>query len=323
MEYAKLGRTGLKVSRLCLGTMNFGPLTGEADSFAIMDTALELGINFFDTANVYGGKSGEGITEQIVGRWFGQGGRRREQVVLATKVFGRMGGGPNDRGLSAFHITRACEDSLRRLQTDHIDLFQMHHIDRDTSWEETWQAMEQLVHQGKVLYIGSSNFAAWHIAQANAVATQRHFLGLVSEQSLYNLRMRAIELEVIPACTALGVALIPWSPLDRGLLGGILGTVATGRRAAPNVQQAVEKHRPQLEAYEELCRQLGVRPADIAIAWLLHNPAVTSPIIGPRTMDQLTGSLGALALKLAPETLAKLDAIWPSPGGQAPEAYAW
>jgi aryl-alcohol dehydrogenase-like predicted oxidoreductase len=323
MDYVKLGRSGLKVSRLCLGTMNFGPLTGEADSFAIMDKALELGINFYDTANVYGAKTGEGITEQIVGRWLGQGGRRREHIVLATKVFGRMGAGPNDRGLSAYHIKRACDESLRRLQTDHIDLFQMHHIDRDTPWEEIWQALEELVRQGKVLYVGSSNFAAWNIAQANGLAAQRHLMGLVSEQSIYNLNVRTIELEVVPVCAALGVALIPWSPLDRGLLGGILGKAAEGRRAAPNVQKAVEKHRPQLEAYEHFCRQLGEEPADVAVAWLLHNPVVTSPIIGPRTMDQLTGSLRALAVKLTPEALATLNEIWPGPGGQAPEAYAW
>lgn len=323
MEYTKLGRTGLKVSRICLGTMNFGPQIGEAGSVAIMDKALEVGINFFDSANAYGGNPGEGITEQIVGRWLGQGGHRREQIILATKVFGRVGDGPNDRGLSAYHIKRACEESLRRLQTDHIDLYQMHHVDRDTPWEETWQAMEQLVREGKVLYIGSSNFAAWNIAQANALAAQRHFMGLVSEQSIYNLRVRMIELEVIPACRALGIALLPWSPLDRGLLGGVLGTPATGRRAAINVRKTVEHRRPQIEAYEALCRQLGTEPADVAVAWLLHNPVVTSPIIGPRTLDQLTGSVRALDVKLTAETLARLDTIWPGPGGQAPEAYAW
>lgn len=323
MDYVKLGRSGLKVSRLCLGTMNFGPLTNETDSFAIMDKALELGLNFFDTANVYGGRTGEGITEQIVGRWLGQGSRRRERIVLATKVFGRMGDGPNDRGLSAYNIKRACEQSLRRLQTDHIDLFQMHHIDRDTPWDEVWQAMEQLVREGKILYVGSSNFAAWNIAHANGLATQRHFMGLVSEQSIYNLRVRTVEIEVLPVCAALGLAVIPWSPLDRGLLGGILQKISEGRRAAEHVQKAVAQHRSQLEAYEHLCRQMGEQPADVALAWLLHNPVVTAPIIGPRTMAQFTGSLRALAITLPPEVVAKLDAIWPGPGGQAPEAYAW
>ncbi len=323
MNYVKLGRTGLKVSPLCLGTMNFGPLTREPDSFAIMDKALELGINFFDTANVYGWKTGEGVTEQIVGRWLAQGSGRRERVVLATKVFGRMGDGPNDRGLSAYHIKRACEDSLRRLQTDRIDLYQMHHVERDTSWDEIWQAMEQLVREGKILYVGSSNFAAWHIAQAHCLAAQRRFLGLVSEQSLYNLSARTIELEVIPACHALGLALIPWSPLAGGLLAGTSGKASDGRRASERIQKRLTEQREQVEEYERFCQRLEERPADVALAWLLHNPAVTSPIIGPRTMEQLTGSLRALEIRLKKEDLARLDAIWPGPGGQAPEAYAW
>ncbi|HVO24013.1 MAG TPA: aldo/keto reductase [Candidatus Margulisiibacteriota bacterium] len=323
MNYVRLGRTALRVSRLCLGTMNFGPLTSEADSHAIMDKALDLGINFFDTANVYGWKTGEGVTEQIVGRWLAGAGGRRQRIVLATKVFGRMGDGPNERGLSTYHIKRACEDSLRRLQTDHIDLYQMHHIDRDAPWDELWQAMEQLVREGKILYVGSSNFAAWNIAQANCLAAQRHFLGLVSEQSLYNLNARTIELEVIPACQAFGLGLIPWSPLGGGLLGGILRKIAEGRRASERIQKALEKQRPKLESYEALCRELGEQPADVAVAWLLHNPAVTAPIIGPRTMAQFTGSLRALELKLSADALAKLDKIFPGPGGQAPEAYAW
>ena len=323
MQYTRLGRTGLKVSRLCLGTMNFGPLTSEADSFAIMDRALELGINFFDTANVYGWRKGEGVTEQIIGRWLAQGGGRREQIVLATKVYGQMGDGPNDRGLSAYHIRRACEDSLRRLQTDHIDLYQMHHIDRETPWEEIWQAMEQLVREGKVLYVGSSNFAGWHIAQAQCAAAARNFMGLVSEQSLYNLSARMIELEVIPACRAYGLGLIPWSPLGGGLLAGALQKATEGRRAEEGMRKAVEKHRSQLEAYEALCRELGEKPADVALAWLLHNPAVTAPIIGPRTLEQLEGSMRALEIELSDEVLARLDEIWPGPGGEAPEAYAW
>jgi len=323
MEYIRLGRTGLKVSRLCLGTMNFGPETSEKDSYAIMDKALDVGINFFDTANVYGWKIGEGITEQIIGRWLSQGNGRRERIVLATKVYGKMGEGPNDQRLSAYHIKRACEESLRRLKTDHIDLYQMHHIDRQTPWEEIWQAMEQLVQEGKIIYVGSSNFAAWHIVQANYAAAQRNFLGLVSEQSLYNLKSRMIELEVIPACQALGVAILPWSPLAGGLLGGVLEKKNQGRRAGKFVQSSLEKYRPQVEAYENFCRELGEAPADVALAWLLHQPAVTAPIIGPRTMDQLTGSLRALELRLNEHQLKRLDEIWPGPGGAAPEAYAW
>ena len=323
MQYRYLGRTGLKVSPLCLGTMNFGPHTTEPDSFAIMDQALELGINFFDTANVYGWKKGEGVTEKIIGRWFAQGGERREKVVLATKVYGNMGDWPNQSGLSALHIKRACEDSLRRLKTDYIDLYQMHHIQRDTPWEEIWQAMEQLVHEGKVLYVGSSNFAGWHIAQANEIARARHFMGLVSEQSLYNLNARMIELDVIPACEEYGLGLIPWSPLASGLLAGVLQKIAEGRRAGERVQEAVEKHRAQLEAWEAFCGDMDEHPADVALAWLLAQPAVTAPIIGPRTMEQLNGSLRALEIDLDEETLARLDEIWPGPGGRAPEAYAW
>jgi aryl-alcohol dehydrogenase-like predicted oxidoreductase len=323
MEYTNLGRTGLKVSRLCLGTMNFGPYTSEEDSFAIMDKALELGINFFDTANVYGWKRGKGVTERIVGRWFAQGGGRRDQVVIATKVYGEMGDGPNDRRLSAYHIRRACEDSLRRLQTDHIDLYQMHHIDRETPWEEIWQAMEQLVREGKVIYVGSSNFAGWNIAQANEIAKQRNFMGLVSEQSLYNLSERTVELEVLPVCQAYGLGVIPWSPLAGGMLGGALAKAAAGRRTQEEVQKAIEKHRAQLERYESFCRKLDEQPAIVALAWLLHQKAVTAPIIGPRTMEHLTSGLRALELELDDEALAKLDEIWPGPGGAAPEAYAW
>lgn len=322
MQYTSLGRTGLKVSRLCLGTMNFGPQTSETDSFKIMDRALELEFNFFDTANVYGWKIGEGITEKIVGKWLAQGGRR-DQIVLATKVFGKIGEGVNDKGLSAYHIRKACEDSLTRLRTDHIDLYQMHHVDRSTPWEEIWQAMEQLVREGKIIYAGSSNFAAIHIVQAQYEAKMRHFMGLVSEQSLYHLGARMIELELIPACEEFGLGLLPWSPLAGGLLGGILEKTEKGRRNSDFVRQALKKHRKQVEAYEALCKNLGEKPADIALAWLLNNPAVTSPIIGPRTLDQLDGSMRSLELTLDEETLEQLDGIWPGPGGYAPEAYAW
>ncbi|GAP06674.1 predicted oxidoreductase related to aryl-alcohol dehydrogenases [Anaerolinea thermolimosa] len=323
MEYTHLGRTGLLVSRLCLGTMNFGPLTSEADSFAIMDRALELGINFFDTANVYGWKLGEGVTEQIIGKWFAQGGGRREKTVIATKVFGRMGEWPNQQKLSALHIRQACEDSLRRLKTDHIDLYQMHHVDPETPWDEIWQAMEVLVQQGKVIYVGSSNFGGWHITAAMETARSRNFLGLVSEQSLYNLTARTIELEVIPACRHYGVGIIPWSPLAGGLLGGVLEKAREGRRASENIEKRVNELRPQLEAYENLCKEMGEKPADVALAWLLKNPAVTAPIIGPRTLEQLNGSLRALEIKLDDEVMKKLDQLFPGPGGEAPWAYAW
>ncbi len=323
MQYVHLGRSGLHVSRLCLGTMNFGPQTSETDSVHIMDRALDLGINFFDSANVYGWKVGEGVTEQIVGRWLAQGEGRREKVVLATKVYGRMGDWPNESRLSARHIKQACEGSLRRLQTDHIDLYQMHHIDRDCPWEEVWQAMEQLCREGKVLYIGSSNFAGWHIAQAQELAKSRHFLGLISEQSLYNLLERTVEIEVIPACQAYGIGIIPWSPLARGLLGGALSPSTSGRRAEEDVRKDIDRHRQTLDAYEQFCRTLTAAPATVALAWLLHQPAVTAPIIGPRTMEQLTAAIHSLELTLTPEHLKTLDKMFPGPGGAAPEAYAW
>jgi aryl-alcohol dehydrogenase-like predicted oxidoreductase len=323
METTKLGRTGLNVSRLCLGTMNFGPQTTEEDSYAIMDRALEVGINFFDTANVYGHKLGEGITEQIIGRWLAQGGGRRDQIVLATKVYNRMGEGPNEHGLSAYHIRKACEESLRRLQTDHIDLYQMHHIERSSPWEEIWQAMEQLVREGKVIYVGSSNFAGWHIAKAQGAAKERNFMGLVAEQSLYNLTARTVELEVLPAAMDYGLGIIPWSPLAGGLLAGAVAGAKEGRRASDHMRERLEKNREQFEGYEALCGELGEEPANVAVAWLLHNPAVTAPIIGPRTLEQLNGATRAAEIRLSDDVLSRLDELFPGPGGPAPEAYAW
>src|SRR3954451_24701537 len=314
-----LGRTGLRVNPLCLGTMNFGPRTSEADSFSIMGRALDAGINFFDTANRYGKTE----TESIIGRWFAQGGKRREKVILATKVYGAMSEWPNMSKLSARHIRDACDASLKRLQTDHIDLYQMHHVDRDTPWDEIWQAMELLVAQGKVLYVGSSNFAGWHIARANEIAARRNFLGLVSEQSVYNLNARMVELEVLPACESYGLAMIPYSPLGGGMLGGVLQEASGGRRGSERMRDAVERQRDKLEAWEKLCSELGERPADVAIAWLLANPVVTAPIIGPRTLEQLEGSLRSVDIRLDGEVLARLDKIFPGPGGTAPEAYAW
>lgn len=326
MEYTFLGRTGLKVSRLFLGTMNFGPYTTEPDSFSIMNKALELGINFFDTANVYGAMwdpNGVGNTEKIIGRWLAENKSRRNKIVLATKVYGNMGKAPNESKLSAYHIRKACEDSLKRLQTDHIDLYQMHHIDRDTPWAEIYQAMEQLVREGKITYVGSSNFAAWNIAEARMIADQKNFLGIVSEQSIYSLRNRHIELEVIPACKHFGIGLIPWSPMGGGILCGVLEKAKEGRRTGEPLQKSAEKLRPQIQAYENLCKEIGQKPADVALAWVLNNPVVTSPIVGPRTIQQLEENVKVLELKLTEETLKKLDEIWPGPGNQAPEAYAW
>ncbi len=326
MTYAHLGRSGLLVSRVGLGTMRFGYTADEAASASIMDAAVEAGINFFDTADVYGGpqtpdmEKGFGISEEIIGRWLKRTGRR-DEIVLASKVYQPMGLGPNDRRLSAFHIRRACEASLRRLQTDHIDLYQMHHVDRETPWEETWQAMEQLVREGKISYVGSSNFAAWDIALAQSAATARHFFGLVSEQSHYNLATRTVELELIPALRALGIGLIPYSPLAAGLLAGALEAEHAGHPARA-LQPPVEQHRDRLGAYEALCRELGVTPAHVALAWLLSNPVVSTAIVGPETDDELRMSLGALSVRLDTAVIDRLDEIWPGPG-EAPQAYAW
>jgi aryl-alcohol dehydrogenase-like predicted oxidoreductase len=335
MEYIHLGRSGLSVSRLCLGTMNFGPLTSAGESEAIMDHAHEIGINFFDTANRYGGgqtppgqvgghdEAHSGWTEEIIGDWFSSGGGRRERTVLATKLYGAMGDWPNDGKLSALNIRRACDASLRRLRTDYIDLYQMHHVDRDTPWDEIWQAMEVLVTQGKILYVGSSNFAGWHIAQANDTAAARGFFGLVSEQSIYNLLTREIELEVLPAAIEYGVGVIPWSPLEGGLLGGVLKKEREGRRRqAGRAADTLQRHREQIASYEALCDELGEQPAHVALAWLLHQEGVTGPIIGPRTEDQLDDAQHAITVHLGEDVLKRLDDIFP--GYQpAPEHYAW
>ena len=335
MEYTHLGRSGLAVSRLCLGTMNFGSLTPPADAHVIMDRAHELGINFLDTANSYGRRtsppglvanndqSHAGWTEEVLGDWFALGGGRREKTVLATKLYNDMGSWPNEGKLSALNIRRACDASLRRLRTDYIDVYQMHHVDRDTPWDEIWQAMEVLVAQGKILYTGSSNFAGWHIARASESARARGFLGLVSEQSLYNLAARWIELEVLPAARAYGVGVIPWSPLEGGLLGGVLTAEREGRRRlAGRAKELVEVNRQRIEDWEELCGKLGEAPAHVALAWLLHQDGVTAPIIGPRTREQLDSAQRALEIRLDAGTLARLDEIFPG-YKTAPEHYAW
>jgi aryl-alcohol dehydrogenase-like predicted oxidoreductase len=335
VEYTHLGRSGLSVSRLCLGTMNFGSLTPPDEAHTIMDHAHELGINFFDTANTYGRgmsppgqvannpQAHAGWTEEILGEWFSGGGGRRERTVLATKLYGKTGEWPNEGKLSALNIRRACDASLRRLRTDYIDLYQMHHIDRDTPWDEIWQAIEVLVAQGKILYVGSSNFAGWNIAQANETAAARRFLGLVSEQSLYNLITREIELEVLPACVAYGVGVIPWSPLESGLLGGVLRKEREGRRRlAGRAKDRAGKQREQIEAYEDFCEKLGEEPANVALAWLLHQGGVTAPIIGPRTLSQLEDAQRAVTLPLDTDALNRLDDIFPG-YRPAPEHYAW
>ncbi len=323
MDYTQLGRTGLSVSRICRGTMNVGPETDQATSFAIMDSALAAGINFFDTANVYGRAVGRGATEEIVGRWFAQGGGRREKTVIATKLYGDMGEWPNEGRLSALNIRRACDASLRRLQTDYIDLYQMHHIDRRTGWDEIWEAMEVLRVQGKIIYVGSSNFAGWHIARAQEAASRHNVLGLVSEQSHYNLLTRQVELEVLPAAEAYGLGVIPWSPLASGLLGGIVRKERAGsRRYGEHLKATLERRRSQLEAYEDLAAELGEDPGTLGLAWVLTRPAVTAPIVGPRTPEHLTSALRAVEVDLDEKALARLDELFPG-HKSSPEDYAW
>jgi len=306
--------------------MNWPWLTTEPEAYEVMDKALDAGINFFDTTDVYGGKRGEGLTEQVIGRWFDKDGGRRQKVVLATKVYGNMGTTwPNEDKLSALNIRRSADASLRRLQTDYIDLYQMHHVDRDTPWEEIWEAMEVLRHQGKVLYFGSSNFAGWHIAKAQEAAARRGFMGLVSEQSLYNLFVREIEMDVLPAAIDYGVGVIAWSPLQGGLLGGVLSQPGgPGRRFEDNerAQETLRREHARVEAYEKLCRDLGHEPGVVALAWVLSRPGLTGPIIGPRTTEQLDSALRALDITLDEGTLADLDKIFP-PHKTSPEDYAW
>jgi aryl-alcohol dehydrogenase-like predicted oxidoreductase len=321
MEYTHLGRTGLQVSRLCLGTMNFGPQTPAADAHAIMDAAHDAGINFFDTANRYGTQPGE--TETILGDWFASGGGRRERTVLATKLYGEMDEWPNNAKLSALNIRRALDASLRRLQTDYIDLYQFHHIDRNTPWDEIWQAIEVAIQAGKILYAGSSNFAGWHIADAQAAAARRNLMGLVSEQSLYNLLVREIELEVAPAAEHYGLGIIPWSPLQGGLLGGVIKKTEAGvRRLTGRAAASLDAHRDAIEGYEKLAAEIDTEPATLGLGWLLTRPAVTAPIIGPRTREQLDGALPAVDLDLGEEQLQRLDELFPG-RKTAPEDYAW
>ncbi|WP_046774313.1 aldo/keto reductase [Streptomyces scabiei] len=330
MEYTQLGRTGLKVSRLVLGTMNFGPQTDEADSHAIMDAALDAGINFFDTANVYGWGENKGRTESIIGNWFAKGGDRRDKVVLATKVYGNMAASadswPNHDKLSALNIRRAVDASLKRLRTDHIDVYQFHHVDRATPFDEIWQAVDVLVQQGKILYAGSSNFPSYKIAQANETAARRGgTIGLVSEQCLYNLYERRAEMEVIPAAQEYGLGVIPWSPLHGGALGGVLKKmVEGGRRSEGRDAGAMSgpEVRAKIQAYEDLLDKHGLEPGEAALAWLLTRPGVTGPIVGPRTSEQLASAVRAVELELSEEVLDGLDEIFPGPG-PSPEAFAW
>lgn len=320
MKYDKLGRTGLKISKLCLGTMNFGWRMEEKEAFKLMDLALDAGINFFDCADVYG----NGYAEKVIGRWFAQGGGRREKTIITSKVFMDMDDpseGPNgSNGLSAYKIKRHIDGTLERLQTDRLDIYYMHHIDPNVTWDEVWGAFEDLVHQGKVTYIGSSNFGARHLCYAQAAAQNRHFLGLVGEQCQYNLLHRLPEIELIPTAKDLGIGILPWSPLAGGMLSG---NYIKGSRRGPVMRDA-ERPVPtaQLEKYEAMCAEIGESPADVAIAWLLQNPAVTSVVIGPSSVEQFEKTLHSIDIELHNDFIKQLDDIFPG-YEEAPQAYSW
>ena len=333
MKYTKLGKSNLTVSRVCIGTMHFGPRTTEKEAFRIMDKALDMGINFFDTANVYGGDD-KGRSETIIGNWFQQNPANRDRVVLATKVYGNMKDAsiPNEGpGISAYKVRKHVEASLQRLQTDHIDLYQVHHIDRRITPEEFWGTFDRLIADGKVLYMGSSNYPGWGLAKFQMQALQRGSMGFVSEQTMFSLLCRYPELEVLPAALDFGIGVIPYMPLAGGLLTGKIKAKAGSRTSDVEREYGITlgESNQQMAAFSALCQEIGEQEQVVAIAWTLSRPAVASPIVGIRTVEHLDGLDRAAELVLEPEVLAKLDDIFsPSKGrplrvGQGPEAYAW
>lgn len=320
MLYTSLGRSGAQVSRIALGTLSFGPLIDESGSRQILDAAVEMGITLIDTADVYGGPphgDHPGRSEEIVGGWIAERGVR-DDIVLATKGFGSMGPRPNDRGLSAIHLRHAVDASLRRLRTDRIDLYQLHHIDRTVPLDEVLDAVTALRAAGKILYVGSSNFAGWHLAHHQDTARASGRAGLVTEQSVYNLAQRTVEAELIPAAQHFGIGLLPYSPLARGQLGGILSKQEHRRSDLGSLGE----RRAQIERYERFAMDRGVHPAVLGVAWLLHQPVVTAPVVGPRRLEHLQSAVDALDIALGADDLAELDRIFPGPG-RAPESYAW
>ncbi len=294
MKYACMGRANVTVSRICLGTMHFAVHADKDEAFRIMDRALEMGINFFDTANVYGRAAGFGATETIIGEWLKQGGGRRDRIVLATKVYGSTGktAGPNEgAGISLYKVRKQVEDSLRRLATDRIDLYQVHHIDRRISGEEFWGTFEQLQRKGDVIYAGTSNFPGWGLAKYQMIAQQRGNLGIVSEQSMYNLLCRYPELEVIPAARDLGIGVLPYMPLAGGLLTGKSRSEQGSRTAEVEKEYGMPiGGNRQLEDFARICRELGEKEHIVAIAWVLANPGVYSTIVGIRSVQAPRGA---------------------------------
>ncbi|HEY9075308.1 MAG TPA: aldo/keto reductase [Anaerolineaceae bacterium] len=333
MEYNRLGRANVQVSKVCLGTMHFGNSTTEEEAFKIMDRALELGINFFDTANVYGGRGNHGKSEEIIGNWFTARGTR-DQVVLATKVYGNMVDAdiPNEKnGISAYKVRRHAADSLRRLKTDRIDLYQVHHIDRTISGEEFWGMFDRLIADGDVLYMGTSNFPGWGLAKFQMIAWQRGAVGLVSEQTMYNLLNRIPELEVCPAALEFGIGVLAYMPLAGGILTGKLKSIEGSRTSSVEREYGVRlgSENSQLAEFSQICREIGEKEHIVATAWTLANPAVASAIVGIRTLEQLDGIERAASLRFDPDVLQRLNTLFdynhgrPLRPGPAPEAYSW
>jgi aryl-alcohol dehydrogenase-like predicted oxidoreductase len=332
MKYGYLGKSNVNVSRVTLGTMHFGRKTDEKNSFKIMDKALDMGINFFDTANVYGAEAG--ATETIIGKWLAKDKSRRDKIVLASKVYGNMirdKAVPNDeRGISKYKVKKHLEDSLKRLQTDHLDLYQVHHVDRHITADEFFEIFEGAKTDGKILYLGTSNFPGWKLAQLQTEAKYRGSLGIVSEQTQYNLLNRLPELEVMPACEASGIGLFPYMPLAGGLLTGKVTTEENTRTSEVakeyNVMVGSDE---KLLAYSKLCSELGAPPTAVAIAWVLSHPVVSSAIVGIRTLEHLDVLDEAANLYLPEDFLERLEELFNInegrriKNGPAPEAYAW
>jgi 1-deoxyxylulose-5-phosphate synthase len=314
MQYTNLGSTGLKVSRICLGTMTYGSkkwrewVLEEEESRPFIQRALEAGINFFDTADVYS----LGVSEEIVGRALKDFGPSRDRLVIATKVFNPMGDDPNLGGLSRKHIMHAIDDSLRRLQTDYVDLYQIHRFDSETPMEETLEALNDVVRAGKALYIGASSMFAWQFAQMLAVSDANGWARFVTMQNHYNLLYREEEREMNPLCEAEGVGLIPWSPLARGVLAGSRKAQTTRAKTddfgvklyGKNIADADQR---VIDGLEDLAKKRGVPPAQLALAWLLHQPAMVAPIVGASKPHHLDDAIAAVNVKLSAEEIARLE----------------
>jgi aryl-alcohol dehydrogenase-like predicted oxidoreductase len=315
MDYRVLGRTGVRVSPLCLGTMNFGGVTNEEDSIHIIHAALDAGINFVDTANVYN----NGQSEIVVGKALRD---RRDRVVLATKVHGKVSDGPNDEGNSRLHILKACDDSLRRLQTDYIDLYQVHRPNMEIPVDETLGALTDLVRAGKVRYIGCSTHPAWLVMEALAVSERLHLARYVSEQPPYNLLDRRIENELIPLALRYQLAIIPWAPLAQGVLAGryqkdqpYAADTRAGRLPGSIYAERVTPRGVEAGAmFAEIANRFGKTPGQLALTWCKDQPGITAPIVGPRTIEQLQGLLPVLEMSLSDDERAACDQINPAGG---------